>query len=510
MSVAPDTMATSSPIRSLKSAGNDIAELTTNGVSPSSVTQLDKESQPWTPSSWTTKPIKQDAVYPDHKAVEKSLTKLDRLPPIVTPMEIMKLKASLRDVALGKAFLLQGGDCAELFDYCEENAIESKIKLLLQMSLVLIWGSNKPVVRIARMAGQYAKPRSSPTEMVDGKEIPSFRGDILNGYGLEERTLDPERLVSAYFHSASTLNFIRASISSGIADLHGPLDWGLGHVQDPELQSKYSGIVASITDSLRFMRTVGADTAGQLQTVDLYTSHEGLLLEYEQRLTRRLKRPSSTPAPREGQVKSQADDGKAYYNTSAHFLWVGDRTRQIDGAHIEYFRGIENPIGVKIGPTTSSSDLLALLRILNPHIEVGKITLITRYGASKVRGLLPAHIKIVEGSEYARSVVWQCDPMHGNTKSTSTGIKTRQFADIFSELQETLAIHKEQGSYLGGVHLELTGDAVTECTGGSEGLGEDDLSLNYTSFCDPRLNEKQALEMAFLIAGHFRGSEQIS
>ena len=314
---------------------------------------------------------------------------------------------------------------------------------------------------------------------------------------------------SAYFHSASTLNFIRASISSGIADLHRPLDWGLGHVQDPEMQARYSAIVSSITESLRFMRTVGADTAGQLQTVDLFTSHEGLLLEYEQSLTRRLKRPASTASesqsPRDATV---TDDGKAYYNTSAHFLWIGDRTRQIDGAHIEYFRGIENPIGVKIGPTTSSSDLLALLRTLNPSIEVGKITLITRYGASKVRGLLPAHIKTVEGSEYARSVVWQCDPMHGNTKSTSTGIKTRQFADIFSELQETLAIHKEEGSYLGGVHLELTGDAVTECTGGSEGLGEDDLSLNYTSFCDPRLNEKQALEMAFLIAGHFRGDEQ--
>lgn len=317
---------------------------------------------------------------------------------------------------------------------------------------------------------------------------------------------------SAYFHSASTLNFIRSSISSGIADLHRPLDWGLGHVQDPTLQARYSSIVASITESLRFMRTVGADTAGQLQTVDLFTSHEGLLLEYEQSLTRRLKRPVNT-APQSSishDATGSADDGKAYYNTSAHFLWVGDRTRQIDGAHIEYFRGIENPIGVKIGPTTSSSDLLALLRTLNPNVEVGKITLITRYGASKVRSLLPTHIRIVEGCEYARSVVWQCDPMHGNTKSTSTGIKTRQFSDIFSELQETLAIHREEGSYLGGVHLELTGDAVTECTGGSEGLGEDDLSLNYTSFCDPRLNEKQALEMAFLIAGHFRGDEQQS
>ncbi|KAF7867301.1 hypothetical protein EAF04_005384 [Stromatinia cepivora] len=470
------------------------------------VESLPRQVEPWSPSSWTTKPIKQDAIYEDRKNVEKSLSKLQRLPPIVTPTEIIRLKESLRDVALGKAFLLQGGDCAELFDYCEENAIESKIKLLLQMSLVLVWGANKKVVRIARMAGQYAKPRSSPTEMVDGKETPSFRGDILNGYDVEERNLDPQRLVSAYFHSAATLNFIRASLSSGIADLHSPMNWGLGHVRDPELQERYSKIVDSISESLRFMRTIGADTADQLRGVDLYTSHEGLLLEYEQSLTRRLKDPSqNSQADANGNKNiDPTEDGKAYFNTSAHFLWIGDRTRQVDGAHIEYFRGIANPIGVKVGPTTSCSDLLELLRKLNPTVEVGKITLITRYGASKVRTLLPKHIRTVEDSEYARSVVWQCDPMHGNTRSTSTGIKTRQFTDIFSELQETLAVHQEEGSYLGGVHLELTGDAVTECTGGSEGLAEEDLSLNYTSFCDPRLNEKQALEMAFLIAGHFR------
>jgi 3-deoxy-7-phosphoheptulonate synthase len=302
------------------------------------------------------------------------------------------------------------------------------------------------------------------------------------------------------------LNFIRASISSGIADLHRPLDWGLGHVQDPKLQADYSDIVTSIAESLRFMKTVGADTAGQLKTVDLYTSHEGLLLDYEQSLTRRLKNTNSISSRAQANPSTDVpDDGKSWYNTSAHFLWIGDRTRQIDGAHIEYFRGIENPIGVKIGPTTSSSDLLALLRILNPSVEVGKITLITRYGASKVRSLLPTHIRVVEGSEYARSVVWQCDPMHGNTRSTATGIKTRQFSDIFDELAQTLEIHRNEGSYLGGVHLELTGDAVTECTGGSVGLAEGDLSLNYTSFCDPRLNEKQALEMAFLIAGHYRG-----
>lgn len=266
------------------------------------------------------------------------------------------------------------------------------------------------------------------------------------------------------------------------------------------------------------MRTVGADTAGQLSSVDLYTSHEGLLLEYEQSLTRRLKRPTiaGSPAPRdqiaapESKVVSlgkEQNDGRAYYNTSAHFLWIGDRTRQIDGAHVEYFRGIENPIGVKIGPTTSVSDLMALLRTLNPKKEVGKITLITRYGTQKVKALLPEHIRAVESSEYKRCIVWQCDPMHGNTRSTPTGIKTRRFEDVFSELQQTLEIHKAEGSYLGGVHLELTGDAVTECVGGSEGLEEEDLGSNYTSFCDPRLNEKQALEMAFLIAGHYRADE---
>ncbi|KAL9110611.1 MAG: hypothetical protein Q9187_008029, partial [Circinaria calcarea] len=250
-------------------------------------TPSSKPTTTWTPSSWTSKPIKQDVVYHDRSAVEKALAKLERLPPIVTPTEIIKLRKSLKDVAIGKAFLLQGGDCAELFDYCEENAIESKIKLLLQMSLVLIWGANKPVVRIARMAGQYAKPRSSPTEMHNGNEIPSFRGDILNGYNVEDRTPDPSRLVAAYFHSASTLNFIRASLASGIADLHSPLDWGLGHVRDESIKAQYQQIVESITESLRFMRTVGADSAASgLETVDLYTSHEGLLLEYEQSLTR--------------------------------------------------------------------------------------------------------------------------------------------------------------------------------------------------------------------------------
>ncbi|KAI0409986.1 phospho-2-dehydro-3-deoxyheptonate aldolase-like protein [Xylaria palmicola] len=456
----------------------------------------------WTPSSWRTKPIKQCPEYPDPSALHKATAELGRLPPIVHPHEIEKLKQSLRDVARGKAFLLQGGDCAELFDYCRQDAIESKIKLLLQMSLVLIWGADKRVVRIGRMAGQYAKPRSSPTEIVGGREVPSFRGDILNGYHLEDRELDPQRLVKAYNHSAATLNYVRAAISAGMADLHRPLNWSLGHVKDPELKAKYTAAVQFLQDMLRFMRTIGADKSPKLDTIDLFTSHEGLLLEYEEHLTRLMDVP-----PAANQPQSTTEGGepkKQYYDTSAHFLWIGDRTRQIDGAHVEFFRGIANPIGIKVGPTTPTSDLLELLRTLNPDVEPGKITLITRYGASRVRDLLPSHIRAVEGSEHRGAVIWQCDPMHGNTRSTGAGIKTRRFDDVLSELRETLRVHTEEGSYLGGVHLELTGDAVTECLGGSEGLDEDDLSTNYTSFCDPRLNERQALELAFLIADSYR------
>ena len=466
----------------------------------------------WTPSSWRSKPMKQEVCYEDQAASIKAVEKLRRVPPIVTPSEIIRLRKQLRDVALGKAFLLQGGDCAELFDYCAQNPIESKIKLLLQMSLVLIYGAYKPVVRIARMAGQYAKPRSSPMEVYDGQEIPSFRGDILNGYQPDDRALDPSRLVSAYFHSAATSNYIRAALDSGVADLHSPLDWDLGHVRDDKIKAEYQHIVRNITDSLRFLRTVGADdnSSQHLKTVSLYTSHEGLLLEYEEPLTRLLKHPPeraelfhtpsltspTAPKPKHG-----------YYATSAHFLWIGDRTRQVDGAHVEFVRGLENPIGVKVGPTTSTTDLVALLDTLDPLRQPGKVTLITRYGESQIRALLPAHIDAVRASGHIP--VWQCDPMHGNTRTAnvpgaSAPVKTRQFSAVLGELSAALEIHAERGSYLGGVHLELTGEAVTECVGGAEGLTDEDLSLNYTSYCDPRLNEKQALELAFLVARHLR------
>jgi 3-deoxy-7-phosphoheptulonate synthase len=504
---------------------------------------MDDNGTGWSPESWRSKPIVQGVSYDDPSGSEKAVHKLSKLAPLVTVQEIEKLKSELREVALGNAFLLQGGDCAELFDYCNEDMIEAKIKLLLQMSLVLIYGGKKKVVRIARMAGQYAKPRSSPMETIDGVTMPSFRGDILNSYeaNSEARRADPQRLVDAYFHSAATLNWIRASIGSGLADLHAPLDWSLGHILDPDVRDKYQRIVSRITDTLEMMRTIGADTSGKLETVDLYTSHEGLLLEYEQALTKPL-RPSHPLHPRhaeslrktsqsqrlmqngsslahsrqapKSQQQQQQQPKQKFYNHSAHLLWIGDRTRQLGNAHVEYFRGISNPIGVKVGPSMPADQLVPLLDILNPNHEIGKLVLITRYGADKIASHLPGHIRAVQASSHNGTVVWQCDPMHGNGRNATIPqsspedkpqtIKTRRFADILSELQQALLIHSSHDSYLGGVHLELTGEAVTECVGGGEGLTESDLSLNYATFCDPRLNEKQALELAFLVAGFHR------
>ena len=507
---------------------------------------MDVNGAHWTPSSWRSKPAKQEVTYNDEEVLKKTITKLNRLPPLVTSYEIQKLKNELRECALGNAFLLQGGDCAELFDYCNQDMIEAKVKLLLQMSLVLIYGARKKVVRVARMAGQYAKPRSSPMEMVNGVEMASFRGDILNSYepDVKARIPDPTRLLDAYYHSASTLNYLRGALSSGLADMHAPLDWSLGHVVDSSIRDKYQQITSRIIDTLEMMRTIGLDTGSGLETVDLFTSHEGLLLEYEQALTRRLRQPQNTPAPSQPQLQSKLPTTKptpsssskpngtashpstyirksstsapnplmSHYNTSAHFIWIGDRTRQLTHAHVEYFRGIANPIGVKVGPTMPAPDLVPLLNILNPTHEVGKIVLITRYGHDKIKSHLPSHIRAVQESPHNGTVVWQCDPMHGNGRNATvnvpgqgtTTIKTRRFTDILSELQQALLIHQELGSYLGGMHLELTGEAVTECVGGAEGLTEEDLSLNYTTFCDPRLNEKQALELAFLVAGFYR------
>ncbi|CAG8594280.1 13720_t:CDS:2 [Ambispora leptoticha] len=440
----------------------------------------------WSPSSWQKKPIKQDVIYEDQEHLKQVLTKLSSLPPLVSPTEIKKLRHQLSLVATRKAFLLQGGDCAELFEYC------SKLKVLLQMSLVLTWGARIPVVRIARMAGQYAKPRSKPTEIYEGKEIPSFRGDNVNGFDPSDRKPDPERLVGAYFHSAATLNYVRSILSSGFADLHRPSEWSLHHVRSSGIRQEYQKIVDRLTDALDFMKTIGADSpvspsSSILNTVDLFMSHEGLLLEYEQSLTHPFKDSES------GQEK--------WYNLSAHFLWIGDRTRQIDGAHVEYFRGIENPIGIKVGPSMKPQELRELLDVVNPNKEVGKVTLITRYGATEVDKHLPSHIQILKDSGHV--VVWACDPMHGNTKQSLSGVKTRHFDSIIEELSKTIKIHKANDSHMNGVHFELTGDRVTECIGGSMQLLDSDLPSNYKTYCDPRLNYEQSLDMAFLIAKYY-------
>ncbi|KAG0003053.1 hypothetical protein BGZ65_002086 [Modicella reniformis] len=446
----------------------------------------------WTPSSWKSKPIKQDVDYPDQAHLNRVLEKIARLPPMVAPGEIHRLRQQLADVAQGKAFLLQGGDCAELFDYCAQGPIESKLKVMLQMSLVLVWGARMPVVRIARMAGQYAKPRSKSTEMHEGQEILSYRGDNVNGYNPDERIPDPERLLGAYFHSAATWNYVRSLLAGGFADLHHPSNWNLHHVKSSALRQEYQGIVDRLTDALDFMKTIGADpnahpgtTASTLNTVDIFASHEGLILEYEHALTRLMANPTDSTQQK-------------YYNVGAHFLWIGDRTRQIDGAHVEYFRGIENPIGVKCGPSMKPEELVELLSILDPDMQPGKVTLITRYGVDQVDKYLPGHIKAVQESGHL--VVWACDPMHGNTKQSTSGLKTRHLIDITKELSQAIRIHKQLGSHLGGVHFELTGDRVTECVGGSMELSDTELLTRYETHCDPRLNYEQALDMAFLIA----------
>ncbi|KAI9289379.1 phospho-2-dehydro-3-deoxyheptonate aldolase [Umbelopsis sp. AD052] len=436
----------------------------------------------WSINSWKSKPVLQDVVYEDQAHLETVLKKLQHLPPMVTPKEVDDLRQQLKEAALGKRFLLQGGDCAELFDYCSQSPIESKLKVLLQMSLVLIWGARTPVVRIARMAGQYAKPRSKPTEMHEGKEIPSYRGDNVNGFDPSDRKPDPERLLQAYFHSAATLNYVRAILGSGFADLHKPQTWNLDHVRSGSTRQEYQAIVDRLTDAMDFMQTIGADSGRSLSEVDWYTSHEGLLLDYESSLTREHVVPSTGE--------------KKYYNTGAHFLWIGDRTRQPEGGHVEYMKGIENPVGIKVGPTTNPDDLPIILDAINPTKDIGKVTLITRYGAGNVEKLLPAHIEAVRKSGHI--VVWVCDPMHGNTKSATGGIKTRHFADIVEELTSSFKVHESVGSKLNGVHFELT-----ECVGGSMELKDSDLSTNYQTYCDPRLNYEQSLDVAFLIAQYY-------
>lgn len=437
----------------------------------------------WDPASWQTKPVTQDVIYEDTIGLENALTKLEILPPLVHPYEIQKLQAQLSEASRGERFVLQGGDCAELFAYCNQDQIEAKLKVILQMSLVLVWGMKKPILRIGRLAGQYAKPRSKQTEVVEGiGEVLSFRGDNVNGFEATNRTPDPQRLVDAYFHSAATLNYVRATLNAGFANLHNPQKWDFSHVHHDSTRERYETIVNRISDGLSFMNTVGEHGSQVVSGVDFFTSHEALMLEYEQSLTR----PHS--------------DGK-FYDTSAHFIWIGDRTRQIDGAHVEFFRGLANPIGIKVGPSMDTDELVRLLDIVDPEKVEGRVTLITRYGVDKIASKLPPQIRAVQSSGHR--VVWVSDPCHGNTKTSPvTKLKTRYFDDIINELKSALSIHKECNSALNGVHLELTGDPVTECIGGSQNLEDEELTIRYDTVCDPRLSVEQALDAAFLIADY--------
>ena len=436
----------------------------------------------WTPTTWREKPAGQQPTYPDREVLASTVDQLAALPPLVTSWEVERLRAQLAEAAAGERFLLQGGACAERFDQCSAEIITNKLKILLQMSLVLTFGLKRQIIRVGRFAGQYAKPRSDDNEVRDGVTLPSYRGEIVNapGFTAEERIPDPERMLRGYEHSALTLNFIRSLVDGGFADLHHPEYWDLDFVAHSPRAQEYQKMVESISDSLRFMETLAGIQAGEISRVDFFTSHEGLLLPYEAAQTRQVPR-------REG-----------WYNLATHFPWVGLRTAEVDGAHVDYFRGIRNPIGVKIGPSMTPEWLLDLLDILDPDGELGRVTLIHRMGHDKVASSLPPLIEAVLGA--GRTVLWCCDPMHGNTEKTAGGYKTRRFENILSELEQSFDIHAEFGSHQGGVHFELSGDNVTECIGGARGLTEVDLERAYESRVDPRLNYEQALEMALLVA----------
>ncbi|MCH8101192.1 MAG: 3-deoxy-7-phosphoheptulonate synthase class II [Proteobacteria bacterium] len=437
----------------------------------------------WHPASWQSLTALQQASYPDKAELDRVVAELARLPPITTSWEVDALKELIAQAQRGEAFVLQGGDCAETFDECTSENIVAKLKILLQMSLVMIYGLKKPVVRIGRMAGQYAKPRSADTETRDGTTLPSFRGDLINcsGFTADERIPDPQKILRGYERSALTLNFVRSLIDGGFADLHHPEYWDLGWVAHSPAAAEYHSIVASISDSLDFLETVSGRQFHHTQRADIYAAHEGLHLHYEQAQTRYL------------------DRRERWYNLTTHFPWIGMRTAQIDGAHIEYFRGIANPVGVKIGPGMTCEWLQDLIRVLNPNNEPGRLTLIHRYGAKSIEERLPE--MITAAREVGSPVLWVCDPMHGNTESTADGTKTRRFENIVAELESAFRVHKSMGSHLGGVHLELTGEDVTECTGGARGLTDADLARAYKSTVDPRLNYEQAMEVAMRIAG---------
>ena len=439
-----------------------------------------REPPDWSPKSWRAFEAAQQADYPDQKSLSRVLETLAGRPPLVTSWEINTLRQQLAEAEAGKNFLLQGGDCAETFADCSSEVISNRLKVLLQMSLVLVHGLQLPVVRVGRFAGQYAKPRSEDTETRDGLTLPTYRGDLVNGIGFttEQRTPDPDRLLRGHAFSAMTINFIRSLVDGGFADLHHPEYWDLRWVEHSPLAAEYQRMVDSVGSSIRFMETLAGRRAGALSRVDFFTSHEALHLPYEQAQTRRVPRQWG------------------WFNLSTHFPWIGMRTAALDGAHVEYCRGIRNPIGIKVGPGMTADWLTELVSVLNPNSEPGRITLIHRFGIDQIEQCLPPMIEAVRRT--GKTVLWCCDPMHGNTEKTSSGIKTRKFDNIRGELEQAFAIHADCGSRLGGMHLELTGENVTECTGGARELTDGDLNRAYKSMVDPRLNYEQALEMAIL------------
>ena len=442
----------------------------------------------WQNNSWRKYRAKHIPEYPDKHGLKIVEETLKGFPPLVFAGEVRSLRKALSEVAEGNGFLLQGGDCAESFTEFSADNIRDTFRVLLQMAVILTSGINVPVTKVGRMAGQFAKPRSSATETIEGKALPSYAGDIINDIEFidEKRIPDPQRLLKAYSQAASTLNLLRAFADGGYADLRHVNSWNMGFVKSGPQGERYRHLAHQIQESLNFMEALGvtSDNTPQLRKVSFYTSHEALLLPYEEALTR---------------IDSTSGD---IYDTSAHFVWIGDRTRFKDSAHVEFCRGINNPIGIKCGPTLNVDDLIELLNILNPNDDAGRITLITRYGHDKIGSYLPKLIRRVK--DEGRTVVWSCDPMHGNTIKSNSGIKTRKFNRILSELKENIQIHKAEGSHAGGVHLEMTGQNVTECTGGLDDISDADLNDRYRTHCDPRLNANQAIELAFLIADELK------
>ena len=443
----------------------------------------------WQLTSWRSRPIKQQPQYDDIKKLDRILAAVRKLPPLVFVGEVESLKTKLAAAARGDSFVLQGGDCAEKFEDCSADVITAKLKILLQMSVVLCYGAKKPIVRIGRIAGQYAKPRSSNHEQVAGESYPVYRGDIVNSHEANQssRLADPLRIKQAYLLASSTLNYIRALTKGGFADLHHPQNWELDFATLAPKRPEYQNIVSNIQDAIGFMESLGA-REDSLESVEFYTSHEGLLLPLEEALTR--YEPSYD----------------AWYNLGAHMLWIGDRTRDIGGAHIEYFRGIANPVGLKVGPSADPTDIVATVKALNPNNVAGKITLISRFGHDKIAAHLPRFIEAIQGADL--HVLWSSDPMHGNASKTADGIKTRNFDSILSELTQAFEIHKTSGSHLGGIHFELTGEDVTECIGGTAGITAQQLNQKYETFCDPRLNYSQSLEMALLVSEMLAGQRK--